>query len=26
MRIAYLEDDHAQAELVTHWLREAGHT
>lgn len=26
MRIAYLEDDHAQAELVTHWLRESGHT
>ena len=25
MRIAYLEDDMAQAELVTHWLKEAGH-
>ena len=25
MRIAYLEDDMAQAELVTHWLQEAGH-
>jgi DNA-binding response OmpR family regulator len=26
VRIAYLEDDQAQSELVTHWLREAGHT
>lgn len=26
MRIAYLEDDQAQAELVTHWLTEAGHS
>lgn len=26
MRIAYLEDDVAQAELVTHWLEEAGHS
>lgn len=26
MRIAYLEDDMAQAELVTHWLKEAGHS
>ncbi|WP_300381575.1 response regulator transcription factor [uncultured Alcanivorax sp.] len=25
VRIAYLEDDMAQAELVTHWLKEAGH-
>ena len=25
MRIAYLEDDMAQAELITHWLKEAGH-
>jgi len=25
VRIAYLEDDMAQAELVTHWLQEAGH-
>ena len=25
MRIAYLEDDMAQAELETHWLQEAGH-
>ena len=25
MRIAYLEDHMAQAELVTHWLKEAGH-
>ncbi|KGD64903.1 DNA-binding heavy metal response regulator [Alcanivorax nanhaiticus] len=25
MRIAYLEDDMAQAELVTHWLQGAGH-
>ena len=26
MRIAYLEDDAAQAELVRHWLDEAGHS
>ncbi len=26
MRIAYLEDDTAQADLVQHWLAEAGHT
>lgn len=26
MRIAYLEDDAAQAELVRHWLVEAGHS
>lgn len=26
MRIAYLEDDAAQAELVQHWLVEAGHS
>lgn len=26
MRIAYLEDDAAQAEMVRHWLGEAGHT
>lgn len=26
MRIAYLEDDMAQAELVTLWLKEAGHS
>ncbi|MDX1802819.1 MAG: response regulator transcription factor [Alcanivorax sp.] len=26
MRIAYLEDDKAQAELVSHWLQEAGHS
>ncbi|MEY1660799.1 response regulator transcription factor [Isoalcanivorax beigongshangi] len=26
MRIAYLEDDQAQAELIQHWLTEAGHT
>lgn len=26
MRIAYLEDDVAQAELVRHWLVEAGHS
>lgn len=26
MRIAYLEDDAAQAELVRHWLDEVGHT
>lgn len=26
MRIAYLEDDPAQAELVRHWLTGAGHT
>lgn len=25
MRIAYLEDDTAQAELVRHWLHDAGH-
>jgi len=26
VRIAYLEDDPAQAELVSHWLTEAGHS
>lgn len=26
LRIAYLEDDAAQAEMVRHWLAEAGHT
>lgn len=26
MRIAYLEDDPAQAELVRHWLTDAGHS
>lgn len=26
MRIAYLEDDAAQAELVKHWLTDAGHS
>src|SRR5690606_29805968 len=26
LRIAYLEDDTAQADLVQHWLAEAGHT